>query len=120
VLPGEGGQPLLVVLVDEAADLCLRGGYEVRAGLARLAMRGREHGVRMWICAQKPDARVIGTELRANLPLRLLGRMASVEDARLAAGRPGSGAEHLQHAGDFVAVNGEQLLRFRGPVWQEP
>ncbi len=116
-LAGVTGSARVLVWVDEAADFCMRGGHLFRSALTRLAMRGREHGVHVLVCTQKPSSDVLGADLKANLPLRLLGRMSSADDARSAAGRSGSGAELLRRSGEFVAVQNDLLVRFRAPVW---
>lgn len=62
---------------------------------------------------QKPSSKFIGSELKANLPLRLVGRVGSADDARVATGIPGSGAERLLGRGDLVAISGGQVVRFQ-------
>ncbi len=112
-------EPRLLVVVDELADLLLvgrrggRGQPSVLPLLVRLAQRGREAGVHLLVATQKPSAAVVGTLLRANFPVRLVGRVASSEDARVAAGRGGTGAERLLGRGDFLAVAGGQVVRFQ-------
>jgi hypothetical protein len=51
--------------------------------------------------------------MRANFPLRLVGRVTSIDDARIAAGRGGTDAHTLQGQGDFLAVAGSELYRFQ-------
>ncbi|HXF62578.1 MAG TPA: DNA translocase FtsK, partial [Caldilineaceae bacterium] len=53
-------RPLLVVAVDELADLIQTGGAAVEALLTRLAQRGREAGIHLVACTQKPTAALIG------------------------------------------------------------
>jgi DNA segregation ATPase FtsK/SpoIIIE-like protein len=50
---------------------------------------------------------------RANFPARLVGRVASVEEARAATGYAGTGAERLRGPGDFIAVAGGQVVPFQ-------
>lgn len=113
---GGGVQPRVVVYVDEAADVCQVGGSAVVGLLTRLAQRGREAGIHLVVCTQKPSARAVGSLLKANLPLRLVGRVVSAEDARVAAGIGGTGAEKLLGSGDFLAVNGGQVVRFQAAL----
>ncbi|MBX7214827.1 MAG: AAA family ATPase [Thermoflexales bacterium] len=105
--------PRIVVMIDELADLCMTGGPVVVDALTRIAQRGRESGLHLIVCTQKPSAKAIGPLLKANLPLRLVGKVASLEDARTAAGVPGTGAERLNGRGDFVAVTGSRVIRFQ-------
>jgi DNA segregation ATPase FtsK/SpoIIIE-like protein len=51
--------------------------------------------------------------VKANFPVRLVGRVVSAEDARVAAGVGGTGAEKLTGRGDFVAIYGPGLIRFQ-------
>lgn len=106
-------RPALVVAVDELADLLQMGGKRVEAMLTRLSQRGREAGIHLVVCTQKPTAEMIGGALKANLPLRLVGAVASREEARYAAGMADSGAEKLTGRGDFLLVSKGNLLRFQ-------
>jgi S-DNA-T family DNA segregation ATPase FtsK/SpoIIIE len=105
--------PHIVVAVDELLDLLATGGKSVEAALTRLAQRGREAGLHLVAGVQKPSASAIGPLLKANFPVRLVGRVGSVEDARVAAGISGTGAEKLMGRGDFVLVAAGQTVRFQ-------
>ncbi|GIV85079.1 MAG: hypothetical protein KatS3mg052_2086 [Candidatus Roseilinea sp.] len=109
-------QPRVVVYVDELADLVQAGGARIIDLLTRIAQRGRESGIHLIACTQKPSARVIGTLLKANLPLRLVGRVVSADDARVAAGVPATGAEKLMGNGDFIAVASGRVIRFQAAM----
>ncbi|MCS7057249.1 MAG: DNA translocase FtsK [Thermoflexales bacterium] len=109
-------QPRVAVYVDEMADLVQTGGSRIVDALTRIAQRGREAGIHLIACTQKPSARVIGSLLKANLPLRLVGRVVSAEDARIAAGIPASGAERLLGSGDFIAVTSGRVIRFQAAM----
>lgn len=109
----EIARPRLGVLLDEVADLMLAGGKEVERLLARLTGRGREAGVHVVASTQKPSSAAVGSLAKANFPLRLVGRVLSVEEARVAAGVKGTGAERLLGRGDFVAVTGGRTVRFQ-------
>ncbi len=110
--------PHIVVAVDEllevlAMDSRANGGKEIETALTRIAQRGREAGLHLVAGAQKPSSAVIGPLLKANFPTRLVGRVGSVEDARVATGLSGSGAEKLLGRGDFLAVATGQVVRFQ-------
>jgi DNA segregation ATPase FtsK/SpoIIIE, S-DNA-T family len=75
--------------------------------------RGREAGIHVIGATQKPSSAVIGPLVKANFPVRLVGHVVSAEDARVAAGVGGTGAERLTGRGDFVAVYGPGLIRFQ-------
>lgn len=110
----EGVQtPRLLVVIDELADLLQQGGREWSEALTRLAQRGREAGIHLLACTQKPTAALLGGALTANFPARLVGRVVTAEDARVAAGIGGTGAERLAGRGDFLAVVGGAVTRFQ-------
>jgi S-DNA-T family DNA segregation ATPase FtsK/SpoIIIE len=106
-------EPRVVVAVDELADLIQVGGQEVETALTRLTQRGREAGLHLVACTQKPTAAVIGGLIKSNFPVRLVGSVASPEDAKVATGLPRTGAEHLLGQGDFLVVAKGQVTRMQ-------
>lgn len=112
-LPGEG-TPRIVVLIDELADLLMAGGAPVAETLTRLAQRGREAGIHLVVATQHPSAAILGGVMRANFPLRLVGRVASTQDAQVASGRGSTDAHLLHGRGDFLALpGGDAPIRFQ-------
>jgi len=107
------GQPSVVVVIDELADLLMVGGEPVQWALTRLTQRGREAGIHIVAATQKPMAAVLGPLVKANFPVRLVGRVTSIEDARTATGWGGTGAERLLGQGDFLAVAEGRVIRFQ-------
>jgi S-DNA-T family DNA segregation ATPase FtsK/SpoIIIE len=112
-------KPALVVAVDELADLIHTGGKEVEDRLTRIAQRGREAGIHLVACTQKPTASLIGGAMKANFPVRLVGAVASSDEARYATGVAGSGAEKLEGKGDFMLVARGEFVRFQA-AWLGP
>jgi S-DNA-T family DNA segregation ATPase FtsK/SpoIIIE len=111
---GEGrSEPRLVVALDELADLVQVGGREMEQALTRLTQRGREAGIHLVACTQKPTAAVIGGLVKSNFPVRLVGSVASPEDAKVATGLAGTGAERLLGEGDFLVVAKGQVTRMQ-------
>jgi S-DNA-T family DNA segregation ATPase FtsK/SpoIIIE len=117
---GEGiSSPHIIIAVDELLDLLAAegrsrgGGLTVEQALTRIAQRGREAGLHLIAGVQKPSASAIGPMLKANFPVRVVGKVGSVEDARVAAGISSTGAEKLLGRGDFVIVAGGQTIRFQ-------
>ena len=106
--------PRIVVFIDELADLMMVGGGEVDGPLTRLAQRGREAGIHLVACTQRPAASVIGGLVKSNFPVRVVGSVASAEDAKVAAGLPKTGAERLLGKGDFLVVARGEQLRVQG------
>jgi DNA segregation ATPase FtsK/SpoIIIE, S-DNA-T family len=111
--PGTPGTPRIVVFVDELADLLMEGGDALTATVTRLVQRGREAGIHLAAATQHPAAALLGSVMRANFPLRLVGRVAAAQDALVSTGRGGTDAHLLHGRGDFIAVSGDQLIRFQ-------
>jgi S-DNA-T family DNA segregation ATPase FtsK/SpoIIIE len=110
---------LLIVAIDELADLLQTGGKEVEMLITRLAQRGREAGIHLVACTQKPTAALIGGSMKANFPVRLVGAVASRDEARYATGMRDSGAEKLEGKGDFLLIARGDALRFQA-AWFGP
>ncbi|MGQ9597955.1 MAG: DNA translocase FtsK [Anaerolineae bacterium] len=106
-------EPRLVVIMDELADLVQTGGEEMERLLTRLTQRGREAGIHLVACTQKPTAAVIGGLIKSNFPVRLVGSVASAEDAKVASGLPKTGAERLLGRGDFLLVAKGRVTRMQ-------
>lgn len=106
-------RPRVVIVIDELADLMQACGSELEAQLSRLVQRGRSAGFSLIACTQKPAARVVGSLVKANFPVRLVGRVASTDDARVAAGIGGTDAEKLVGRGDFLLIAAGQIIRFQ-------
>lgn len=106
-------EPRIVVVLDELADLMQVAGKAIADPLTRLVQRGREAGIHVIASTQKPSSQVIGPLIRANFPMRLVGKVVSPEDARVAAGIGGTGAEKLAGRGDFLAIAAGQVIRFQ-------
>jgi S-DNA-T family DNA segregation ATPase FtsK/SpoIIIE len=105
--------PRIVVAIDEVGDLLAVADRKVEHALVRLAQRGREAGFHIVVSTQRPSAEAVPGALKANLPARLIGRVASGQEAIMAAGISGTNAELLIGSGDFVAVIGGQVTRFQ-------
>lgn len=103
----------VVVFIDELADLLMTGGDAVQFALTRLTQRGREAGIHIVAATQKPIAEILGPLIKANFPVRLVGRVTSAGDARTATGWSGTGAERLTGRGDFLAVAEGRVVRFQ-------
>jgi len=112
-LPTDDGVPRILVFIDEMADLIMAEGDAVTDAVTRLVQRGREAGIHMIAATQHPSAAILSSLMRANFPLRLVGRVASSSDARVATGRGGTDAHQLQGRGDFLAITGEHPIRFQ-------
>lgn len=119
---GVSSLPRIVLALDELADLAV-AAPQVLAPLSRLVQRGRECGIHVLAATQRPAAAQVGGLLKANFPTRLVGRVTSAEESKLASGLPGMGAERLLGRGDFLLLAAGQTIRFQaayaGPGEQE-
>lgn len=113
-------EPRLIIFIDEVADLMEQGGKAMDRLMTRLTQRGRSAGIHLIACTQKPLATTIGSLTRSNFPVRLVGSVASADDAKIAAGLPGTGAEKLLGRGDFLLVAKGQVTRFQAAYVSEP
>jgi DNA segregation ATPase FtsK/SpoIIIE-like protein len=112
--PLQAGEPELVILIDGADTLCAmsnrRANAEAAGALRRLLMAGHGHGIHMVVSAERPDE-IVGAG--GSWGARITGRAASPEQARLATGMKGSGAQGLLGAGDFLITLNAELIRFQ-------
>lgn len=106
-------RPRIVIAIDELTDWMQVCGNELEELLLRLVQRGRSAGISLIACTQKPTARAVGSLVKANFPVRIVGRVASTDDARVAAGIGGTGAEKLAGRGDFLLIACGQIIRFQ-------
>lgn len=106
-------EPRVVIFIDEVADLLEQGGNAMQRLLTRLTQRGRSAGIHLVACTQKPLAASIGSLTKSNFPVRLVGSVASPDDAKVAAGISGTGAEKLMGRGDFLLVAKGRVRRFQ-------
>ena len=111
---GGRSRPRIVVFIDELADLVMAGGKEIEKPLTRLAQRGREAGIHLVAATQRPSSQVIGGLIKSNFPVRIVGSVASAEDAKVAAGLPRTGAERLLGRGDFLVIARGDKIRVQG------
>jgi len=96
----------ILVVIDELVDLMAVAGPEVEALLQRINQVGRELGIHVIAATQHPTAAAVGSVLKANFPVRIVGRVNSADDAKVAIGVYGSGAESLPGMGSFLVRNG--------------
>lgn len=103
-------RPRLVVVID-GIDLARTNEQDLEA-INLLVQKGQNAGISLLLCLDTPSAPFVSKEL-ANMPVRIIGKTSSAEDARIIAGLGGTGGGRLRGRGDFVLVAGEEILHFQ-------
>lgn len=109
--------PHIVIFVDELAELVNSAGQRAAVALHRLLQHGHEVGIHLIAATQRPAAPALNNILHGHFPVRLVGRMASAEDAQAATGRAKSGTDQMRGPGEFIAIAGGRMTRFQAAGW---
>jgi S-DNA-T family DNA segregation ATPase FtsK/SpoIIIE len=111
--------PLIVIIIDELADLMMVSSREVEDAVARLAQMARAAGMHLILATQRPSVDVLTGLIKANFPTRMSFKVSSKIDSRTILDT--SGAEHLLGAGDmlFLPPGTARLQRIHGAYISE-
>jgi len=106
--------PMIVLIVDELADLMVTVGKEIEVLIQRLSQKSRAAGIHLIMATQRPSVDVITGVIKANLPTRISFNVTSRIDSRTILGE--QGAEQLLGKGDMLyKPSTGALVRVHGP-----
>ncbi len=106
-------QPQILVLIDHAAEMLELGGEPVSVPLQQLLQRGPDVGIHLVLSTSRPQAASLDGLMKANCPMRIVGRLTDETASRAAAGMGGVRADYLLGEGDFVAVGQSRQTFFQ-------
>lgn len=94
--------PLIVIVIDELADLMMVAAKEVEVFIARLAQMARASGIHLMVATQRPSTDVLTGVIKANFPSRISFKVASRHDSGTIINA--TGAENLLGMGDMLIM----------------
>ncbi|MEM7566103.1 MAG: FtsK/SpoIIIE domain-containing protein, partial [Pseudomonadota bacterium] len=110
--------PMIVVIVDEMADLMMVAGKDIEGAIQRLAQMARAAGIHLIMATQRPSTDVITGVVKANFPTRISFQVTSKIDSRVVLGE--QGAEQLLGQGDMLYMKGGgRISRVHGPFVED-
>ncbi len=95
---GEKIMPRILVIIDEFANIMLNDKNGANEKICALAAEARAAGIHLILATQRPSADIMEGPIKANLPARIVFKVATDIDSRVCIGK--NGAETLLGSGD--------------------
>lgn len=113
---GPNSMPRILFVFDEVASIGNQGDLTRRivASLEALVQKGRATGIHLWFCTQRPEVKVIPGSIKANIGLRISGRMPDIASSQTVLGT--SDAKNLAPIqGRMALLVGSDVVQIQTP-----